>query len=96
MSGIESGWLGTLRVDVGGNLIDTNNTMADPYEVCHGAALAARARAKLGHLSPMGGGRFVRGGVAGLDELSLCQSPLSSPPLPGGYVGAMLSWGVGG
>jgi hypothetical protein len=48
---------------------------------------------ELGHLSPMGGGRFVRGGVAGLDELSLCQSPLSSPPLPGGYVVAMLSWG---
>jgi hypothetical protein len=31
MSWIESGWLGTLRVDVGRNVIDTNNTMAGPY-----------------------------------------------------------------
>jgi hypothetical protein len=30
ISGVQSCWLGTLRVQVGGNLVDTNNTMADP------------------------------------------------------------------
>lgn len=30
ITNVQTCWLGTLRVNVGGNLVDTNNTMADP------------------------------------------------------------------
>ena len=30
ISGLRTCWLGTLRVNVGGNMVDTHNTMADP------------------------------------------------------------------